>query len=54
MSKVTQKENDYRGYLNLLRSKSLTMSATKDNGWTLDRLPIQEFNLQLIKKINTY
>ena len=49
MSKVTPKENDYKGYLSLLRSKSLTMSANRDNGWTLDRLPIQEFNLQLIK-----
>ena len=49
MSKVTPKEDDYKGYLSILRSKSLTMSANRDNGWTLDRLPIQEFNLQLIK-----
>ena len=49
MSKVTPKEDDYKGYLSLLRSKSLTMSATEDNGWTLDRIAIQEFNLELIK-----
>lgn len=49
MSKVTPKEDDYKGYLNLLRSKSLTMSATEDNGWTLDLKAIQKFNLDLIK-----
>lgn len=49
MSKVTPKEDDYKGYLSLLRSKSLTMSATEDNGWTLDLKPIQKFNLDLIK-----
>ena len=49
MSKVTPKEIDYKGYMSILRSKSLTMSATEDNGWTLDKLAIQEFNLKLIK-----
>ena len=49
MSKVTPKEDDYKGYLSLLRSKSLTMSANRENNWTLDRIAIQEFNLKLIK-----
>ncbi len=42
-------KNDYRGYINTLRSKNLTMSANRENGFTLDTIPIQEFNLQLIK-----
>ncbi len=49
MSKLTPKEDDYKGYLSLLRSKSLTMSANRENNWTLDRIAIQEFNLKLIK-----
>ena len=46
---VTPKQDDYNVYLSLLRSKSLTMRATEDNGWTLDIKAIQKFNLQLIK-----
>ena len=46
---VTPKQDDYKGYLSLLRSKGLTMGADRDNGYTLDTKSIQKFNLQLIK-----
>lgn len=46
---VTPKQKDNSVYLSLLRSKGLTISANRDNGFTLDIKAIQKFNLQLIK-----
>ena len=46
---VQPKQDDYKGYLSLLRSKGLTMGADRDNGFKLDIKAIQKFNLQLIK-----